>query len=144
MASTWATLSKDLNQAGVNLFIKLFTAKPEYQELFSFRGVPLEQLPKDRRLKAHARNVMYTLSMIVGSLEEADVLQEMVHKVAVSHLRRHLTEEHFLGLKGAFVAFLGEALGSGDDAAVLTAWAKTFDLFLVALREEEEAKKKQV
>lgn len=118
---------------------RLLTAKPEYQELFSFRGVPLEQLPNDRRLKAHARNVMYTLSMVVASLEEPDVLQEMVHKVAVSHLKRHLTEEHFLGLKGAFVSFLGEALGSSHDEAVLTAWSKTFDLFLVALQEEAKA-----
>lgn len=113
----------------------MFTAKPDYQELFSFRGVPLQQLPSDRRLKAHARNVMYTLSMIVASLEEPDVLHEMVTKVAVSHLKKHLTKEHFLGLKGAFVAFLGDALGS-EDAAVLTAWSKTFDLFLVAMTEE--------
>lgn len=117
------------------LFFRLFTAKPEYQELFSFRGVPLEQLPSDRRLKAHARNVMYTLSMIVASIEEPDVLQEMVNKVAVSHVKKHLNETHFLELKGAFVAFLGDALGSSD-AAVLIAWSKTFDLFMVAMAEE--------
>lgn len=81
---------------------------------------------------------MYTLSMIVASIEEPDVLQEMVHKVAVSHVKKHLNETHFLALKGAFVAFLGDALGS-TDAAVLTAWSKTFDLFMVAVAEEAKS-----
>ena len=124
---------------------RLFTAQPSYQSYFSFRNVPdLETLRGDKRLKAHARNVMYTIGMVVDNLEDPEVLQEMVDKIARSHLRRKLTIEQFNVLKEVLVGLLVDSLGAGVmTPETLTAWSKTYDLFTDAMTSQAKGQEEQ-
>ena len=101
----------------------------------------MDELREDKRLKAHARNVMYTLSMVVDSLKDEEVLQEMVDKIAQTHVKRKLNEKHFLGLRGSLIGLLNDSLGPEVmTKEALTAWSKTYDIFLTALAEEQAKK----
>jgi len=110
---------------------RLFEAQPTYQQFFSFRDVPdLAKLREDKRLKAHVRNVMHTLAMVVDNLDEPEVAQEMLDKIARSHIQRQINEHHFEQLKGCLVSLLTDTLGKEVmNEQALTAWSKTYDLF---------------
>jgi len=138
---TWSTATKDINKAGIGLFMILFSQNPSYQNYFSFRDVAdLETLKEDKRLKAHARNVMYYLKMVVDSLDDPEVVQEMVDRIGKSHIRRGLGVEQFTVLRGAVVELLIGALGTEVmNEEALTAWTKTYDLFLDAVARAQEA-----
>lgn len=119
----------------------MFKTNPSYQNYFSFRDVPdLATLREDKRLKAHARNVMFTLSMVVNSLNDPEVVGEMVHKIARSHLKRNLDETQFTVLKGAVVTLLVNSLGPQlMNEQALTAWSKTYDLFTQAITDTKKS-----
>ena len=154
--STWALVSANRNEAGVELFIRsvclyfcfllwnsffffsLFTAHPKYLAFFSFRDVEdLEVLRTDRRLKAHVRNVMYSFSMLVDNLEEEEeVLEEMIAKIAANHRRRKLNAGDFARLKTALLGLLTDSLGTDVmTAEATTAWSKTYDLLVDAMKD---------
>jgi len=86
---TWALASKDVNATGLALFKQFFEDNPTYQSYFPFRDVKTwEELSKDKRLKAHAANVLYYLSMLIDNLDDPEVFVEMVEKLARSHIRK--------------------------------------------------------
>ena len=118
--------------------VSLFEEHPDYLVFFSFRDVSdLVKLREDKRLKAHVRNVMYTLAMVVDNLDDSEVLQEMVDKIARSHVRRKLSELHFGQLKKSLIALLNDTLGPEVmNELALTAWSKTYDLFTEAMINE--------
>lgn len=120
------------------LLFSLFEANPTYQNFFTFRDVPsLDQLRLDKRLKAHVRNVMYTIAMVVDNLDDPEVAQEMLDKIARSHIRRKVNEQHFDRLKSVLLGLLTDSLGSElmNQKAVI-AWTKTYDLFTEAIVEQ--------
>lgn len=55
---------------------------------------------------------MYTLSMMVDSLDEPEVLQEMANKIANSQVRRKLNDSHFAQLKVILIEYLSDTLGA--------------------------------
>lgn len=107
---------------------RFFEDNPSYQSHFPFRDVhSWEELSKDKRLKAHAANVMYYLSMMIQNIDDTEVFVEMVEKIARSHIRRKLSVEHFESLKKTLVKVLVQALGeSVMTEEAITAWAKAY------------------
>lgn len=93
-------------------------------------------------MKAHAANVMYALGMMIDHIEDTEVFIEMVDKMARSHIRRHLTVQHFENLKLTLVKVLTNVLGASimNDEAV-AAWAKAYsvitDTFMKHLSQSE-------
>lgn len=87
----------------------------------------MEALVEDKRFKAHAANVVYTLSMMIDSLTDAEVFVEMVEKLAKSHVRRKLDVSHFENLKGslvrAFITLLGSEVMNEE---AISAWANAY------------------
>lgn len=108
--------------------IRFFADNPTYQSYFSFRNVQgWEALSGDKRLKAHAANVVYTLAMMIDNLTDGEVFTEMVEKLARSHVRRKLDVSHFENLKGslvkAFITLLGPEVMTEE---AIGAWAKAY------------------
>ena len=95
----------------------------------------VEDLRTRPRLKAHARNVMNTLNMIVQNLDEPEVVDEMVSALGESHKKRNLGVEQFDRLKLTIVGLLTDALGKDVmTEQTVAAWAKFYEIFLDKLR----------
>ncbi|KAK8784785.1 hypothetical protein V5799_008851 [Amblyomma americanum] len=71
------THSSDSKMRGnaVSLFVALFARYPEYQRMFrAFKDVPLEELPRNGVVKAHALAVFYFITVIIESMDDNDLL----------------------------------------------------------------------
>ena len=105
-------------------------------DYFKFGDVPnIDELRTRPTLKAHARNVGNTLNMVITSLAESEVVNEMTTRIGDSHKKRKIGEEQFIRLKLTIVGVLTDALGKEvmNDEAV-TAWTNFYELFLEKLR----------
>lgn len=76
-------------------FYRFFKNKPEYQNYFPFRDIPMDELLKHPQLKAHAITVMYAVSSIIDNLDNSDVLINLLQKTGQSHRRRKIPSEAF-------------------------------------------------
>nr|CAG4640794.1 EOG090X04LA [Eulimnadia texana] len=131
LRKTWGAAKKaDLKKVGVAFFLKFFEAHPEYQQRFKgFADVPLEELPNNRSLKSHALNVMYTISLIVDSLEDLDVLIGNLKRLGASHAKMGFTKQDFDNLAVVFADFMESALGSRFfDKEARQAWSTAFNI----------------
>jgi hemoglobin-like flavoprotein len=134
--NTWDVVKKDLNGNGVDLFIRLFTAHPEYQQKFKLlKNIPISELKGNKNLLAHATNVMYTITMLVENIEHTEVLVEMLKKLGRDHYRRTITVKHFENLKLILMALLKDKVGTDlmNDKAV-AAWDKTYAVIVSVVK----------
>ena len=126
------------------IIFRFFTENPSYQQNFrSFKDVPIDQLRGNKKVLAHANNVLYQISMLVDYLDDTETLVEMLIKMAKNHHRRKITIEMFGNLEHALVGLLKEKLGSElmNDKAV-NAWKKTYGVILQVVQKgfDEAAK----
>lgn len=56
--------------------------------MFPFRNLPPSQFPNDKKFQAHCANIIYTLGALIDSLENPEVLVEMLKKSGESHGKR--------------------------------------------------------
>ncbi|GJQ73526.1 glob1 [Trypoxylus dichotomus] len=135
VVSSWNLVKKDLTANGVELFKLFFKHKPEYQNYFPFRGVPMDELTHDPKLKAHAISVMYALSSIIDNLDNSDVLVNLLQKTGESHRRRKIPEESFNVLHKTVLELLQKGLGPKLSKEGLDAWDKTLTVALKVVKD---------
>lgn len=70
------------------LIFRFLNKHPEYIKMFPFRNLPRERFAEDKKFQAHCANIIYTLSAIVESLNDTDLLVQMLLKSGESHGRR--------------------------------------------------------
>ncbi|KAG1649984.1 Globin [Nymphon striatum] len=123
---SWALVRKDIRNNGMEFFLTLFRAHPEYQEHFpAFKNIPLPELKQSGKFRGHATTVMYSVSSCVGSLEDPELIETLVDKIGQNHFTRGVTTEMFTNLMTVLVGFLQEALGSEVmDDETTGAWKK--------------------
>lgn len=130
VSDTWQLVKKDIKGNGVELFIRFFEMRPEGQNRFSsFVGMPLNELRHSKRLQAHTNSVMYALDGVVMSLEDPEVMHEMLLKIGMNHGRRGITKEEFHELKIVLMNLLKEKLDIHVNSDGEEAWNKTIDVF---------------
>ena len=120
------------------IIFRFFTEYPSYQQNFrSFKDVPIDQLRGNKKVLAHANNVLYQISMLVDYLDDIETLGEMLIKLANNHHRRKITIEMFTNLENTIIDWLKEKLGSKlmNDKAV-NAWKKTYGVILQVVKQE--------
>ena len=140
---TWALAYKNSKSVGVELFIQLFTTYPHHQQKFpSFKNVPLSEMKLgNKKLEAHATNVMYSLATLVDNLEDVECLIELCSKIGENHLRRKVEQQAFLDVKTVLMKLLKEKLGSSLTPQGEEAWNKTLDLANKCIFQAMEDKK---
>ncbi|XP_023242224.1 globin-like [Centruroides sculpturatus] len=135
---TWDIVRKDIPKNGVALFIMFFKTNPDHQKVFtSFADVPLSELPKNKKLMAHASSVLYSISSLVDSLDDVECLKEMVIKIAHNHLRRKVDDKHFSSLGESIISFMEEKLGS-KFTSHKEAWQKFYSVVVTIVKEVQE------
>lgn len=76
-------------------FFRFFKNNPEYQQVFPFRDVPIEELPKNKRFLAHANGVVYGFSSIVDAVDDPEMLGPILSRIGESHAPRRIDEKSF-------------------------------------------------
>lgn len=115
---------------------RFFAENPSYQKLFkALKDVPHSELKDNKKMLAHATNVMYAVTMLVDNIDDTEVLVEMLSKLARNHSRRKISVEMFENLKISLMGTLKEKLGSDlmNDEAVC-AWDKTYGVILSVVK----------
>lgn len=75
---------------------RLFEKKPDYQNVFeAFKGIPLEDLPENVKFRAHCRGIISALSSAIDSLDNFDLMREILVAVGVRHARRSRDKQPF-------------------------------------------------
>ncbi|XP_077494898.1 globin-like [Amblyomma americanum] len=127
---TWTMIRRDMRGNAVSLFVALFARYPEYQRMFrAFKDVPLEELPRNGVVKAHALAVFYFITVIIESMDDNDLLTELVRKNARNHLRRPVGPEHYANMTELLIEVMQDKLRSRMAPAAVRAW-KTLFAFL--------------
>ncbi|KPJ02683.1 PREDICTED: globin-like [Papilio xuthus] len=125
---SWALVHKDSTANGIELLKRLFRAYPETKEFFKMvRKLPEEEYERNFQFKAHVINLMSSLDQAVKTLDQPEIVIEMMLKIGDSHRKRKLQEQHFYDLKDVLVKMLIEVLK--PDSTTLGAWAKTVDFW---------------
>lgn len=92
-------------------------------------------------MSAHANNVLYTLTGVIDSVEDSEVFQEMVEKLAENHIRRKIELVHFENLGFVIVDLLIEKLGDEImNLQTIDAWKKAYLVILDIIRKVMERK----
>jgi hemoglobin-like flavoprotein len=142
--ATWAEVKKDVPGHSVDLFMRLFTAYPDYQKKFNkFKDVPFAELKGNKDLLDQATTVVNAMTKLVDIIDDANGFNEMVKKLGRDHYKRQVTVEHFQNFKGILMSLLKDKLGSGlmNDNAI-AAWDKTYAIIVSGIKTglEEAAK----
>lgn len=131
IAKNWDLVRPNLKEAGVGLFIAYLTKHPEMQARFkSFATVPLNELAANRKLQAHAANIMYSMTMLVDSLNDVECLVQHLATIGRNHRRRHLKRHHFQDLAVVIVDFLEAALAAHWSAEARQSWTLALNVIV--------------
>lgn len=129
LESSWEKLGKDKSGNGVAFFLAFFETYPEAQQRFKdFRKISIDDLKKqgteNKKLLAHAKNVMYHLESYIDSLDDLECLTEMVRKIAISHKRRSIGVPQFKELTVVLLKVLESFVGEDEIEDTKLAWGK--------------------
>ncbi|XP_051158534.1 globin isoform X2 [Leptopilina boulardi] len=127
--NTWSILKKDPVGTGVAIMIAYFKKYPEYQKLFaSFKDVPLEELPNNKKYQAHCLNIVTALGSVIDAINDPPLMEASLISLGERHRKRGQTKEQFDQLKAVIMEILGVSLGSKFTPETRDAWNKTLDV----------------
>ncbi|CAG0906541.1 unnamed protein product, partial [Darwinula stevensoni] len=104
--SSFKLVQEDLKGNGHRFFCHLFDTFPEFQDLFvAVRGVAPEELKTSKKLAAHGLFFMSAVEAFVANMEELEVLEELLRKMAARHNQFGLTKADYQRATKLFVEF---------------------------------------
>lgn len=137
----WDAGKKDMISRGVQVLHAYIVKYPEDQEMFSFKGVPIKELPQNKKFQAHAALIMYTLTSIVDSLANPDLLVSVLEKIGKNHLKLAIPAQSFWNLKDVLLA--GVRANPAATQEGIKAWDKilTLAFHIMAKNSDPEGEK---
>lgn len=120
---------------------RFFSENPSYQSKFAaFRDVPITELRGNKKVLAHATNVLYAISSLVDNLEDPECLVEMLHKLGRNHFKHQISYPMFENLGGSLVGSMREKLGSElMSEAAIGAWKKAYGVIISLIKQGLDA-----
>ncbi|RWS04272.1 Globin-like protein [Dinothrombium tinctorium] len=125
----WKRVRANMNVYASELFLRLFNAHPTYLDMFpSLRDIPRSELKGNIKLIAHGAQVIYTLSAVVNEIENIDVANELLLKIARSHYKRRVMRKMFEHLGEAMLSLLIENLNDKVmNKKAIDVWNKVYE-----------------
>ncbi|KAH9372447.1 hypothetical protein HPB48_012867 [Haemaphysalis longicornis] len=139
---TWRSLCSLDSDYGVLVFQALFIRHPEFLPMFSrFKDKDVDSLPDDVHFRAHACAVGNQLTSMVGSADDARLLDALIQKNAMAHTkRRGVAPPHFRELGSCVIEVLALKFEKMMTPQAVAAWEKLFAFMVnVTRRVYEEA-----
>jgi len=128
---TWAVVAKDLKGNSVQVFLNFFAMFPEYQKRFrGFADTPKEQLPENKRFKAHAFTVVSTINGMIDNLDDPELLCELLKKTGQNHSKRSLEIGDFKNLNDSLLCLFSKIFGEAWTPVAESGWKKVFSVIL--------------
>ncbi|XP_075750783.1 hemoglobin subunit zeta-like [Rhipicephalus microplus] len=133
---TWQAFCKSKQDYGVLIFIEFFQRYPSYLPLFpSFRDLQLKDLVCNHRFRAHGCAVGHQIAAVVDTLDDLDVMTELMRKIAVNHTAKPgLTPEHFEHLLHVILVTMQTSCPEQFTQDVIAAWIKLFDVVMAVTK----------
>ncbi|KAL3852159.1 hypothetical protein ACJMK2_015837 [Sinanodonta woodiana] len=139
LRSTWKVASVNPVPTGVTFFIRLFKTLPAAMSYFkTFDGMPLSEVEKSGKLRAHASNFMHGVTGMIDSLDDAECLVSIIQKLTINHHRRNIKPETFQAVFGVLLTFLEDTLESKMDQFSKNAWEAVTSVILRIVTKEVE------
>ncbi|XP_002732485.1 cytoglobin-1-like [Saccoglossus kowalevskii] len=147
ISESWKVVYAKKKENGVALFIRLFQSVPGSKSLFkNLDGIDDEEkLRNHPRLKAHGFRVMSSVNSLIESLEEGELLVQLLKDLGSSHSKNKVTSSHFDALGPVIIWLLQKENGDSFTPAVKNAWLKGWGVMksvIVGSLEEAYAKMK--
>ncbi|XP_065294125.1 globin-like isoform X4 [Dermacentor albipictus] len=126
---TWQAFCRAKPDYGVLIFVEFFQRYPSYLQLFEpFGDLPLKDLVCNHRFRAHGSAVGHQFTAVVDTLDEPDVMIELIRKNAVKHaLKPGVKAEHFESLLHVMLETMQTRCPEHFTPDVVVAWTKLFD-----------------
>ncbi|XP_065294123.1 globin-like isoform X3 [Dermacentor albipictus] len=127
---TWQAFCRAKPDYGVLIFVEFFQRYPSYLQLFEpFGDLPLKDLVCNHRFRAHGSAVGHQFTAVVDTLDEPDVMIELIRKNAVKHaLKPGVKAEHFESLLHVMLETMQTRCPEHFTPDVVVAWTKLFDM----------------
>ncbi|CAH1108627.1 unnamed protein product [Psylliodes chrysocephalus] len=123
--TTWNTVMEDATGNGVTFFMRLFEINPKHKQVFPFRDQPIKDLPSDRKFHAHVTSVMYSISSIVKSMDDPEVMIGIINKIGKNHAKRSVNRQALIDVKQALLDTFGFMAKEE-----IQSWIKFLDYFI--------------
>ncbi|XP_054922928.1 globin-like [Dermacentor andersoni] len=127
---TWQAFCRAKPDYGVLIFVEFFQRYPTYLQLFQpFGDLPLKDLVCNHRFRAHGSAVGHQFTAVVDTLDEPDVMIELIRKNAIKHaLKPGVKAEHFESLLHVMLETMQTRCPEHFTPDVIVAWTKLFDV----------------
>ncbi|OXA57298.1 globin [Folsomia candida] len=133
---TWGVVAKDLKGNSIKVFLHFFTMFPEYQKLFrGFADTPMDQLPENRRFKAHAFTVVSAINGLIDNLDDPEMLCELLVKTGQNHAKRSIKIGDFKNLNDCLMDLFSKIFGEAWTPVAKSGWSKVFSVVLEKVAE---------
>lgn len=90
----------------------------------------MSEIRGNKKVLAHATNVLYVITSLVDNLDDPEVLVEMLKKQGLNHGKKGIDHSMFVNLGVVIVRVLQNKLGSQMDSFATEAWKKTYGVIV--------------
>ncbi|CAG9530967.1 unnamed protein product [Cercopithifilaria johnstoni] len=93
LTKNWKGIDREVTEAGVEMFLKLFSLHPEYFELFPFHGIATSNEEKqrmDESLRAHGENVMKFIGQVISNIGNDEKFFQLIDENGRYHAHKKL------------------------------------------------------
>ncbi|KAL9952372.1 hypothetical protein ACROYT_G039622 [Oculina patagonica] len=128
---TWKLVNGDLEQVGLEFYIRLFKENPEVLQLFSFRDVDNsdeDAMRTDTRLKRQGLVTMQHVDLAVASLNDLGSIVPALKDLGARHTMYKVEEHHFAPVGAALLDTLDKGLGEKFTTEVKEAWTVVYGI----------------
>ncbi|KAL4226220.1 hypothetical protein ACF0H5_014205 [Mactra antiquata] len=121
---SWAPIKAEWKVHGIEYFIRLFKEYPYTQKYFkTFDNMEIDEIRASTKLRAHVINFKSGLNSLIKNLDEPEVLEILIQKLAENHFRRNIKAATFQKAFDLFITY-GKEVAQFDEKTC-EAWAKT-------------------
>ena len=134
---TWKLISIDPTEIGIQLFLHLFTIKPEVKQVFRFGTKDNSDLLNDHVFRSHASRFIQTIGATVEGLDNPNMnIASLLRNLGRQHLKYPDTDHvYFKYFVEAMMCTLQDVLKAKFTSDVQTAWLYILEFIVLNLAE---------
>lgn len=135
LRSSWAMISRSLNEAGGQTFLRMFESNPETRNAFpKFQGIDLMQLETSEEIYSHGTRVMGIIKITIENLDDYQTLWDCLIKLGREHFS-YGALPMYLDLMGPhFVIAIRNTLGHEWYEALEYHWLALFNIIVYIMK----------
>ncbi|KAL4237617.1 hypothetical protein ACF0H5_002331 [Mactra antiquata] len=129
VTESWKEISKDLDQVGIQMFMRLFESHPDVQDVFApFKGMSAEDLSQSNQLRSHAMRVLGTVDKCLANIHEPGKVITTLHDLGARHVM-YTAKVDYMDLIGPqFIWAIQPVMGDQWTSEMEQAWSDLFKL----------------